>query len=279
MKIKARLAKQISLIVFMSICLSSCTAYKNIPYMQGVEEISQEDLSATIGGKEPKIMPHDIISIIVNSEVPGAALEFNLPMIPSNTDQLIQTSASTVSPSTSGSLQNYIVNNEGKINFPVLGEIKISGLTIKEAQGYIKSLIYPKYISSEPIVNIRFINYEVSVLGEVVKPGIYTSKNGQMTILDAIAQAGDLTIYGKRNNVLLVRTNENGELSIYKINLQDKNLLLNKDLFYLQQNDKLYIQPNKAKGNSSAWGSVESVALSATLSAISILISVISLTR
>jgi len=217
-------------------------------------------------------MPNDIISITVNSTVLGAASNFNLPMVPGNLDNPLQTSVFTAT-STTGSLQNYLVNQDGRINFPLLGELKLGGMTIKEAQYYIISLIYPRYIAEKPIVNIRFVNFEISVLGEVAKPGIYKSVNGQMTILDALAAAGDMTVYGKRNNVLLVRIKDNGDIATHRIDIQDKDLLQNRNLFYMQQNDKLYVETNKAKGNNSRFGTLETIGLSA----VSILISIIAI--
>lgn len=165
------------------------------------------------------------------------------------------------------------MDKNGNIDFPVLGKLKIAGKNTRELQEYLTGEIYPRYISTKPVVNVRILNFKVSVLGEVNKPGTYTSDNGQMTLFDALAAAGDLTIYGRRNNVLLMRTTETGDVVTYRINLQDKNSVANKDIFYLQQNDKLYVETNKSKGNNSSIGGIESL----TLSALSILISVISI--
>lgn len=256
----------------MMLCLfSSCTAYKSLPYLDNVDQLTRNELLSTAGVHESTIKPNDIISITVNSTVSGAALDFNLPVLPSGFNNPIQTTFAGTT--TSGTLQNYIVDKDGKINFPVLGSLTISGMTTREVQDRIASLIYPKYISEKPIVNVRFLNYKVSVLGEVARPGIYTAENGQMTILDAFAAAGDMTIYGKRDNVLLVRIKDNGEIGMYRINMQDKSVVLDKDIFYLQQNDKLYVETNKARGNSSRFGTLETLGLSA----LSILISVIAI--
>ncbi len=259
------------LVSILIVFLGSCTGYKELPYLKNAEKISPEVLSSIAAVHEPKIMPHDIITITVNSNIPGAAVDFNLPLVPTNLGSAIQTGVAY--SNTSGSLQNYLVDKDGKINFPILGELSIGGMTSKEAQDYIVSLIYPRYIAEKPVINIRFVNFGVSVLGEVAKPGVYTSANGQMTILDALAAAGDMTIYGRRENVLLLRIQENGEIAMHRIDLQDKNLVLNKDLFYLQQNDKLYVETNKAKGNNSRFGTFESI----SLSALSIVISVIAI--
>jgi polysaccharide export outer membrane protein len=259
------------IILSLTIAFGSCNGYKQLPYLKNAENLSPEILASMSSVHEPVIMPNDIISITVNSTVPGAANDFNLPMVPNNLSNALQTTVT--SSATTGSLQNYLIDKEGKINFPVLGELKLGGMSAKEAQNHITSLIYPRYIAEKPIVNVRFINFGVSVLGEVARPGIYNSANGQMTILDALAAAGDMTIYGKRDNVLLVRVLENGEIAMHRIDMQDKNLVLNKDIFYLQQNDKLYVEPNKAKGNNSNFGTLQTIGLSA----LSIVISVIAI--
>lgn len=264
------LVKQIfSLVLIVALC--SCNSYKELTYLENVHSIGVDSLVLTKGTHEAKIMPNDILSITVNSEIKGAAEDFNLPLLSGNVDNVIQTQISN--NSTGGTLQNYLVNKDGIINFPVLGELRLKDMTIKEAQNHIADAIYPQYIATRPIVNIRHLNFAISVLGEVNKPGIYKTDNGQITILDALAAAGDMTIFGKRDNILLVRTQADGELAFHRINLHDKNTVLNKDLFYLQQNDKLYIQVNKAKGNSSRFGTLETVGLSA----LSVIISIIAI--
>ncbi|NDW18237.1 hypothetical protein D0T53_04795 [Dysgonomonas sp. 216] len=254
----------------------SCKSYKNLPYVKDAEALTQEQLSASAHMFEAKIMPSDVLIVTVNSLAPGVK-DFNLPLVPNNLNQPVQTNV-TMTSENSGSLQNYIVNSDGVIKIPTLGEVKIGGLTKSQAEGYIASLIYPKYLNEKPIVNIRFVDYKITVNGEVAKPGTYTIANERVTIFEALAKAGDLTVYGKRDNVKLIRMDETGKLNVHIVDLQDPNILLNKDIYYLQQNDNLIVETNKAKGNSSSWGSIESIALSTSLSAISILISVISLT-
>lgn len=252
--------------------LSLCNTYKGPYYLDKADLLDVETLKQAEGVHEARIMPNDILSIVVNSSIKGGAEDFNLPVLPSNPDQALQTKVN-LNASSSGTLQTYLVDHLGVINFPVLGSIKLSGMTIQEAQNHITNLIYPTYIASKPIVNIRQLNFEVTVLGEVKNPGLYRDENGQMTILDALAAAGDMTIYGKRDDILLIRTHENGELSFHKINLKDRKIALNKDLFYMQQNDKLYVHANRARGNSSSFGSLESIGLSA----LSVIISVIAI--
>lgn len=250
----------------------SCSSYKSLIFLEDAHLVPADSLALTKGIHEPKIMPNDILSITVNSEIKGAADDFNLSLLPSGSEYGVQTRI-TGGSSYSGTLQNYLVDKDGIINFPVLGELNLKGMTIKEAQSYIAEAICPQYISSKPIVNIRQLNFEVAVLGEVKNPGLYKVDNGQMTILDALAAAGDMTIYGKRDNILLVRTQDDGELAFHRINLRDKNIVLNKELFYMKQNDKLYVQANKARGNSSRFGTLETVGLSA----LSVIISIIAI--
>lgn len=248
--------------------LSSCTAYKKIPYLKEVETLQQEELKKVALISEFKIMPRDILTITVNSQRPEIAANFNMPIIPSATKSVTQSQLTA-----GASLQNYIVDKEGYIEFPVLGKLHVAGLTRAELEQKIEDLIYPTYLNDKPIVNVRYVNFRVSLLGEVKNPGVYTTQDDKLNIFEALALAGDLTIYGKRDNVLLLRTNQDGEVSVHRVNLQDKNLLIENDLFYLQQNDQLIIEANKTKANSSSIGSLESLGLSA----ISILISVISI--
>lgn len=260
------------LLLSVSLIFNSCNTYKKLPYLDDLDSEKRTELLSSNGVYEVIIKPNDILSITVNSTVQGAATDFNLPLVPSNYNDALQTSISSAT-STSGGLQNYLVDKDGMINFPVLGKIKVAGMSVKQIQDHITRIIYPQYISVEPIVNVRLLNFKVSVLGEVNKPGIYESENGQMTILDALAAAGDMTIYGKRDNVVLMRITDTGDIMTYKINLQSKDIAVDKNTFYLQQNDKLYIETNKAKGNNSAFGTVQTIGISA----LSILISIVAI--
>ncbi|MBP1617521.1 MAG: yccZ [Bacteroidetes bacterium] len=258
--------------ILMILMISSCTGYKKIPYMENAAALEQTELAKTALNYEAKAMPGDILLVTVNTLTPEAAKDFNLPLIPQSSKSIVPSEVNSATENY-GSLQNYIVDNSGYINFPVLGKIKVAGLTKAQVEKLIHDAIYPAYTTENPIVTMRFLNYRVTVLGEVNKPGIYTSENARMTIFDAIASAEDLTIYGKRDKILLVRLDENGEKHIYPVNLQDRSLLLNNDIYYLQQNDLVYVEPNKTKGNNSQIGALESL----TLSGISLLVSVIAI--
>lgn len=255
-------------LIVCAVLMQSCTAYKKLPYLQEVDTLTPEQLATTAGGYDTKIKPNDVLSIAVSSTIQGAVVDFSLSNNSAPATGIVQGN-----PPNNTATSNYLVDKEGNINFPVLGTLKVAEMTTEEVTRIITDLIYPKYISQKPIVTINIQNFKVTVLGEVNSPGIYNAENGKMTIFDALASAGDLSIYGKRNNVLLIRTKDDGELITYRIDLQDKGLLLDKNLYYLQQNDKLYVEANKAQGNNSAFGRVESLAISS----LSLLISIIAI--
>jgi polysaccharide export outer membrane protein len=170
-------------------------------------------------------------------------------------------------------LQSYLVDNKGNISFPIVGELNVGGLTKHECEEMIKNKIKPFMSEMEnPIVTVRMSGYQISVLGEVARPGTFTVSREKITILEALAQACDLTIYGVRNNVKLIREDATGKKAIYEINLNDANLI-NLPYYYLQQNDVIYVTPNKVKAQNSSVGSMTTLWFSAT----SILISLTSL--
>ncbi|WP_165020451.1 polysaccharide biosynthesis/export family protein [Dysgonomonas sp. ZJ279] len=262
-------------ILFVSMLLTSCNSYKTIPYLTEAESISSEEFAKVAKKYEATIMPNDILTITVNTPTNKASLDFNLPLVPQEASDLVQSRVSSAAGGY-GSLQNYIVEKDGCINFPVLGKLKIGGLTKQEAQQKISSMIYPQYLKEEPIVSIRFLNYKVAVFGEVTKPGVYSFTNEQVTILEALATAGDLTIYGRRDNIMLIREDADGFRSVKRIDLQNKDVLLENDIYYLQQNDKLYIEPNKARARNSQIGSVETLTATALISGLSLIITIVS---
>jgi polysaccharide export outer membrane protein len=168
-------------------------------------------------------------------------------------------------------LQTYLVDNDGDINFPVLGELKLGGLTKKEAEQLIIDRLKP-YIKETPIVTVRMVNYKISVIGEVARPGTFTISNEKVNLLEALAMAGDMTVYGLRDNVKLIREDANGKQQIITLDLNKAETILS-PYYWLQQNDIVYITPNKAKARNSDVGNSTSLWFSAT----SILVSVVSL--
>ncbi len=220
---------------------SGCISQKEIAYFKGVNADSATAINQQFRSKqETTISNGDVLLITVSALDPTAVAPFNLPMVMYNSpgsDKLY----------TSPTLQTYIVDTEGKINFPVLGTLKLSGLSKSEAITMLNEKLLP-YLKN-PIVNINFMNYEITVLGEVARPGKYSISNEKVNILEALGLAGDLTIYGIRKNVLIYRDN-NGKVEFERINLNSSDIFKS-PYFYLKQNDIVYVEPNKVKVTSS----------------------------
>lgn len=234
----------------------SCASRKNVVYYQNIDSIESLQNSNSY---EIKIQPDDLLMIIVSAEDPEIAIPFNLSTISvSNSSKLdIVTGQQTI--------QSYLVDRNGNIEFPVLGKLKIGGLTRTEALKLLQDKI-SVYIKS-PIVNLRIMNFKVSLQGEVNLPGTYSINSERITLIEALSMAKDLTIYGRRDNVLVIRE-INGVKSYNRVNIT-KSDFINSPFYYLTQNDVIYVEPNKTRVNSSAVGPNTSV----IISAISILVS------
>ena len=232
--------------------LTGCGSTKDVPYFQNAGSV---DLSQSAFLYDARIMPKDQLTITVSTINDEAAAPFNMTVpTPYTVNQ-----RSTYSQAM---LQTYLVDNNGMINFPIVGELKVGGLTKSEAETMIQQKIQPYMNNDEkPIVT-----------GEVNRPGTFTVSREKITVLEALAQAGDLTIYGQRKNVQLIREDSNGQKSIHVLDLTDANLI-NSPYYYMQQNDVINVTPNKVKAQNSSVGSMTTLWFSAT----SILISLTSL--
>lgn len=245
--------------------LTSCSAPKNIAYIKNSDQV---DFSHSAYLYDARIMPKDVLTITVNTVNPEASAPFNLIVSTS-----LNTSTVNQNIGTNRALQSYLVSNDGTIEFPVLGTLQVGGLTKIECEKMIHDKIKPYLNAKEtPVVTVRMANYKISVLGEVNRPGMFTVDNEKINIFEALAKAGDLTIYGVRDNVKLIRENADGKKEIHTIVLNDANII-NSPYYYLQQNDILYVEPNKVKAQNSTVGQTTSLWISAT----SILISFASL--
>lgn len=214
---------------------SSCAHWKDIAYFQNSEYV---DLSQSTGLYDARIMPKDQISVSINTINPEVSSSFNLLLRPSSVG------GSTIGSSTQ---MPYLVDNDGYINFPILGKIKVVGLTIRECEALILKRIQPYMAENEkPHVTVRFSDFSVTVLGEVGHPGIVQSRREKLSVLEALALAGDATIYGIRNPVKLIREDTEGRRTFHDLNLNDAEIL-NSPYYYLQQNDILYVEPRKEK--------------------------------
>ncbi len=253
----------------MVLMLGSCGSTKNVAYFQNADSISY---AASRMLYEAKIMPKDELTITVITTDPQASMPFNLSV-----SSTLGTNGQL--SSSQGSLQGYLVDNNGNIEFPVVGTLHVGGLTKNQAENLIKSKVKP-YLAEEenPIVTVRMASYRVVVTGEVTSPKVISVPQEKMNVIEALAQAGDLTIYGKRENVLLIREDSNGQKSTHRLNLNDANII-NSPFYYLQQNDILYVEPNKVKAQNSAIGSSTTLWFSAVGTLISIASLIVNILR
>lgn len=262
MKLKMRLYN-LFLCGLCIVLITGCASYKKVPYIQDAEMVGS--VQSQLPMYDAKIMPKDLLTITVNTSDPEAAAPFNLTV----------QSAINISRSTSltqqATLQQYLVSNDGTIDFPVLGSLQVGGLTKGEAENMIREKL-GNYLKETPIVTVRMTNYKISVLGEVARPGMFTINNEKVNIFEALALAGDLTIWGVRDDVKLIREDADGNRSIVSLNLNKADIITS-PYYYLQQNDILYVTPNKTKSKNSGIGQSSSLWLSGT----SILVSIVNI--
>lgn len=250
-----------------AMALASCNTSKDVPYMIDASNLPQNVLQGAAQANDPLLAPGDMLQINVGGLDEETVRPFN------KTQYIVQTSNSSQLNNNENSMYYYLVDNSGNIEFPMLGRLKVGGLTKSTVEDMISSMIYPKYLTQKPSVEVRHQNFRVYALGEVKTPGMIKSSNGRLNILEAIALAGDLTISGKRDNIMIIRTNADGSRQVKRVNLNDPNIIVSPD-FYLQQNDCIYVEPNASKARSS-WNVPPAVAL--TTSSIGTLISIATL--
>ncbi len=231
--------------VALGLFVAGCGSSKHIAYFQNSDTV---DTKASKGLFDARIMPKDLLTITVSTTDPKVAMPFNLSVSKTlNATGTLYTGA--------GSLQTYLVDNGGFINFPVVGQLKVGGMTKRECESYIREKILPYMSKTEnPIVTVKMASFKVAIGGEVKSPGVYTVDQEKISVIEALARAGDLTIYGRRENVLLIREDSTGQKTFHRLNLNDANLI-NSPYYYLQQNDYVYVEPNKVQAQNSAIGS------------------------
>ena len=204
--------------------------------MQDSGKLSQAVMEA--GLYDARIMPKDLLTIVVSCTDPELAEPFNLTVA-------TPVSASQNNLTSQPALQQYLVDNRGNIEFPILGILHIGGLTKSEAETLIKGKL-SDYIKESPIVTVRMANYKISVIGEVNAPGTFTISNEKVNLFEALAMAGDMTVYGLRDNVRLIREDADGHQHIITLDMNRADIVQS-PYYYLQQNDILYVTPNKTK--------------------------------
>jgi polysaccharide export outer membrane protein len=237
MRIKNSVLLWCALVLF-----GSCATTNQISYFQDLQQgVSERILNTT----QICARAEDKISIVVNSKDPLLADLFNLPIVAHRVGQ-----SQVSSLNQSQQVSSYTVDSLGYIDFPVLGKIQVGGMNREKIATYIKSELIAKDLIKDPVVTVEFMNLAVAVMGEVNRPGRFGIDRDRFSILDAISAAGDLTIYGKRENVLVLR-NLNGKQTIYQLNLSSGYNLYASPAYYLQQNDVVYVEPNSTKARQS----------------------------
>lgn len=251
------------------LALASCSTPKNITYFQDVTQGTIIDPSKQL---DIKVKPEDKLSIIVTTQDPALSNLFNLVQAQTRLGNTTSSTTTTGNNSSDGRTSFYTVNKYGGINFPVIGEIHVGGMTRYDVAEYIEKKLKDENLVKDPIVTVEFVNTGLSIIGEVAKPGRYEFNRDRLNIIDAIAMAGDLTTNGQRENVTVLRETDGGKQEVYRIDLTDMRSVADSPAFYLQQNDVIYVEPNDKKkrdttssGNSafspSFWVSIGSLAV------------------
>ena len=265
--------KSLIILLLLPLLLAGCQSYKKVPYLQdALQEVAAGNTgTADMPLYDARIMPKDLLTIVVSCpEEPELAEPFNLT---------VSTPISNIGDkiTTQPVLQQYLVDNDGNVEFPVLGTIHLGGLTKREAEQYTKDQLKSQFRET-PIVTVRMINYKISVIGEVGRPGTFTISNEKVNIFEALAMAGDMTIYGIRDNVKLIREDNTGKREIVTLNLNDQDILQS-PYYYLQQNDILYVTPNKTKAKTSNISSSTTIWFSVIGSLVSLASLIIAITK
>lgn len=256
-----KLSKVVCMLACLTLLGSGCTSYKQSLYLQN-EQVLNESLEGQL--YDFRIMPKDELTITVSTTDPEASAPFYRKI-----GQSKEGGSTSNIGMNNADLLSYLVDNNGYIDFPVLGMVKVMGLTNRECEALLRQKLQP-YLKEVPNVTVRTSNYKFSVLGEVGSPGTYTTDAEKVTVFEALAQAGDMTLFAVRNDVQLLREDSVGVRRVYHLDLTQADIAQS-PYFYLQQNDVVYVKPTRAKvrsntfnGNASIWLTLLSVVTSIT---------------
>lgn len=230
----------IILIILAVFLATSCKTSQEVIYLQDLDT----NVTTEVDSKHSiKIQPKDQLSIIVSCKDPELAAMFNLPTVD------YQIGSEIVKNGGQQRLMGYVVDEQGYIDFPILGKIEVAGLNRWDLQEKLRNEIVSRKLLNDMVVTVQFMNFKISILGEVKQPGSYKIEGDKVSILEAISMAQDLTIYGKRDEVYVIRE-ENNERTTYKVDLRSKKIF-DSPVYYLQQNDVVFVQPNKVRAGQS----------------------------
>jgi polysaccharide export outer membrane protein len=243
-------------VLFLTLSFISCSTTKKVKYFQDIPDSGVLKTLPAAVYHEHKIQPHDVLTIYFQTIDPSATSAINSGNLPSGGASPTSASSSGSASSLSGlaasigqggntsSSNGYEVGDDGNIELPYIGKLSVVGHTTSEVKDIVQAAANKYFVA--PTIIVKFSNFNVTILGEVLRPGAYTMGNEKTSILDAIATAGDLTIFGKRENVLLIRENLDGTKKVYRVNLK-KSDIISAPYFYLCQNDVIYVEPMKSK--------------------------------
>lgn len=250
-------------VIMVAMCLTSCKHTEEIAYIAD----AQRDSAFALHGQFSKgIQANDLLSIYVESETPEVTIQFN-----QETNKIAVVNGSVMNPGNSA-VSGYLVNHDGDIIFPVLGKIHVLGLTHNELASLIEKKLVDNGHISDPVVTVKLMNFKVSVLGDVNRPGQLVVSGERLTIFEALSMVGDLTIFGQRHNVTVIRE-ENGMRTIGQIDLSSKNVF-ESPYYYLHQNDVVYVEPNMRKKKNAERDPMTMTYISSAVSIVSVLSSV-----
>ncbi|MFK8059998.1 MAG: polysaccharide biosynthesis/export family protein [Polaribacter sp.] len=258
--------KKITRVFLLFLLIFSCGTPKDIAYFQGLK--NKQEITA-LTKVITTYKPQDIISIVVSAEDPETALPFNI-----SSSSLASKNGASNLGATSSTAPMYLLDANGMIEFPVIGQLKIANLSNVEVKTMIKKKL--KTYIKNPIVTVKLENFKITILGEVNNPGPFTINNEQINILEAIGLAGDLSISGKRTNITVIRVKNNKQI-VHKLDLSSQEIF-NSPVYYLAQNDIIYVEPNTSKKKASRSNDWLPILTSIT-SVLGIIISVIAITR
>ena len=238
MKSKGFKNRDLLFVCSLALCVSGCVSTRKAVYFDGLTDTKIPSNSPV---PESIIQKNDLLSISVSSLNETASATFNAPNF------------STITPNGYSTVQGYLVGQDGTIQFPILGATKAAGLTKEQLRINITKKLVDQELLKDPIVTVRFLNFRVTVLGEVKNPAVLSVPSEKISLLEALGLAGDLTIYAKRDNILVIREDESGNKEVKRINLNSTELL-SSPYYYLRSNDIVYVEPNKSKVASAGRG-------------------------
>lgn len=254
-------------VLLLTLFLGACSVPKDVVYFQGIDSLTPEQKELMTQTYTTNIVPDDLLSITVTAWDPTVVTPFNPPVYA----YAVQGETGVMA---SQQLQTYLVDKEGDINFPVVGKVHVAGMTKQQVSAKLQELIKP-YVE-DALVNVQIVNYKVTMMGEVSRPGAISVKNDRISVLDAIGQVGDLTINANRKNILVIRDN-NGEKEFGRIDITQPDLFAS-PYYYLKQNDVVYVEPNDAKKRNARYSQAQQYSItvfSSILSAVSVITTVI----